>query len=278
MTGPARLVDVGGRRLRVAVRPGHPDRTPLLLCNGVGAGLESFDPLVDALDPRLPVIRFDPPGAGGSPLPGRPYRLPGLARTVLGLVDQLGYRQVDVLGISWGGALAQQLARTGRGRCRRLVLVATGPGALMVPARPRVLAHLATPRRYRDPGYVRRVAPELYGGGARTDPQLAARILSDLGRRGPTLGYLYQLLAAAGWTSIPFLPLLRQPTLVLAGDDDPIIPLANGRLLGTLIRHAHLHVYPGGHLELVADPGRLVPVVEAFLQAAPHPVPKEDAR
>jgi pimeloyl-ACP methyl ester carboxylesterase len=68
-----------------------------------------------------------------------------------------------------------------------------------------------------------------------------------------------------GWTSLPFLPLISQPTLVLAGDDDPIIPLANSRILHALIPHAQRHVYPGGHLELVCDPPRIVPVVERFL-------------
>ena len=274
------LVDVRGQRLRVAVRPGDPRRTPLLLCNGIGVGFEAFDAFVDALDPRIPVIRFDPPGAGGSPLPFTPYRLPGLARAVLELVDLLDYAQVDVLGISWGGALAQQIAFTGRSRCRRLVLVATGTGALMVPARPRVLVRLATPRRYRDPHYIRRVAPDLYGGTARTDPHLAARILHEQSRTGPAIGYLYQLLATAGWTSIPFLPFLRQPTLVLAGDDDPIIPLVNGYVLSTLIPHARLHVYRGGHIELAAAPERLVPVIEEFLHgdspAALRPIRKKD--
>jgi poly(3-hydroxyalkanoate) depolymerase len=260
-----RMVDVAGSRLRIGVRHGDPGRVPLLLVNGIGCGFESFDSLVGALDPAIPVIRFDPPGAGGSPLPSRPYRLPGLARTVVALLDHLGHEQCDVLGISWGGALAQQIARTGRERCRRLVLVATGTGALMVPAGPQVLLRLATPRRHRDPGYVRRVAPDLYGGSARTHPELAEHVLHDHSRTGPTLGYAYQLLAAAGWTSLPYLPMLRQPTLVLTGDDDPIIPPVNGRLLAALIPQARLHVYRGGHIELAADPGRLVPVIEAFL-------------
>ncbi len=109
-----RLVSVGGQLLRIHVRPGDTGRAPLLLVNGIGAAFESFDPLVDALDPDHPLIRFDPPGAGGSPVPSRPYRLPGLARTLLALLDVLGHNQVDVLGISWGGALAQQFARTAR--------------------------------------------------------------------------------------------------------------------------------------------------------------------
>ena len=84
-------------------------------------------------------------------------------------------------------------------------------------------------------------------------------------RAGSATGYLYQLLAGAGWTSLPFLPLLRQPTLVVAGDDDPIIPLVNGRLMHRLIPHAQLHVFHGGHLGLVTEAAELAPVVDAFL-------------
>jgi poly(3-hydroxyalkanoate) depolymerase len=261
------LVDVGGQRLRVLVRSGDRHRTPLLLINGIGAALEAFDPLVAALDPARPLIRFDAPGAGGSPVPSRPYRLAGLARTLLALLDDLGHERVDVLGISWGGALAQQFAWSARARCRRLVLVATSTGSLMAPGRPRVLVRMATPRRYTDPGYLRRVAPEVYGGTARHDPHAAARLLRPYDRAGSRRGYLAQLMAAAGWTGIPFLPLLRQPTLVLTGDDDPLIPTVNGRLLAALIPRARLHVYPGGHLELVARPALLAPLIEQFLDA-----------
>jgi poly(3-hydroxyalkanoate) depolymerase len=263
----ARLVGVGGRSLRVHFRPGDPRRTPLLLVNGIGVGYESFAPLVDALDPDRPVIRFDPPGAGGSPVPTRPYRLPGLARTVLALLDTLGHERADVLGVSWGGALAQQIALTAHDRCRRLVLVATGTGTLMVPARPRVLARMATPRRYTDPDFLRRVAPEIYGGTARQDPDAPARLLHPRSGASSQRGYAFQLLAAVGWTSVAFLPRLRQPTLVLTGDDDPIIPTINGHLLAALIPRAQLHVYPGGHLELIARPERLVGLIEQFLTA-----------
>ena len=261
-----RMIDVGGQLLRVAVRPGDPARVPLLLINGIGASLEAFDPLVAALDPDIGVVRFDPPGVGGSPLPALPYRFPALARRIAGLLGVLGHEQVDVLGISWGGGLAQQFALTQRERCRRLVLVATGTGSIMVPASPRTLARMVTPRRYLDQAYLLRVAAELYGGSARTDADLVRQVLLAHSRVGPPLGYLYQLLAGAGWTSLAFLPFLRQQTLVLTGDDDPLIPPLNGRLLAALIRHAHLHVYPGGHLELAAAPHLLVPTIETFLR------------
>jgi poly(3-hydroxyalkanoate) depolymerase len=260
-----RILTIGGRAIRVAVREETPSRPPLLLCNGIGASLELFQPFVDALDPRRPVIRFDMPGIGGSPAPVVPYHLAALPSLLAGLLDQLGYGQADVLGISWGGGLAQQFALSRPDRVRRLVLVATGTGALMVPGHPRVLLRMLTPRRHRDPGHAARIGGELYGGSARNDPALARDLLHATTRLGPARGYYYQLLSSLGWTSLPRLPKLRPPTLVLAGDDDPIIPLVNARILHRLIPRSQLHVYHGGHLELGVGAERLAPVVEAFL-------------
>jgi poly(3-hydroxyalkanoate) depolymerase len=268
-----RSVAIGGRQLRVAIRPGRrglrlasrPPRIPLLLINGIGASLELLEPFVRELDPALDVIRFDPPGVGGSAEPIGPYRFGGLCALIADLLTELGYGTVDVLGISWGGGVAQHFAAFRRARCRRLVLAATATGALMVPARPSVLAHMITPRRYLDPEYLTRVAGSLYGGSARRDPARVAAALHDGNRVGPSRGYLYQLAAGAGWTSLPFLPLLRQPTLIVAGDDDPIIPLANARLMHRLIPDSRLHVYHGGHLGLVTEAAELAPVVDEFL-------------
>jgi poly(3-hydroxyalkanoate) depolymerase len=262
-----RVLTIGGRAIRVSIRESSPGWPPLLLCNGIGASMELLQPFIDALDPRRGIIRFDMPGIGGSPAPVLPYHLATSAPLLAGLLDQLGCPQADVLGISWGGALAQQFALSRPDRVRRLVLVATGTGALMVPASPRVLLRMLTPRRHRDPGYAARIAGELYGGSARQDPALARDLLHASTRLGPARGYYYQLLSAAGWTSLPRLPGLRTPTLILAGDDDPIIPPANARIMHWLIRRSELHTYHGGHLELAARPERIAPVVEAFLDA-----------
>ena len=262
-----RTVTVRGRVLRVAVRSGNTRWPPLLLCNGVGASLEPLQPFVDALDPQREVVRFDMPGIGGSPAPVVPYHLATLAPLLSGLLDQLGYQQADVLGMSWGGGLAQQLAVSCPSRVRRLVLVATSPGALMVPGHPRALLRMLTPRRHRDHGYAPGIASELYGGSVREDSSLARELLHATTRPVATRGYLYQLLATVGWTSLPLLPLVRQPTLILAGDDDPIIPLVNARIMHRLIPRSELKIYHGGHLALVTDAGHLAPLVEAFLAA-----------
>jgi len=262
-----RSIVVDGRQVRIDVRPGTAGRTPLLLVNGIGASLELLQPFVDALDPAVEVIRFDVPGVGGSPLPGLPYRFTGLCRMMAQLLSALGHDEADVLGISWGGGVAQHFAAFQRHRCRRLVLVATGTGSLMVPARPSVLARMVTPRRYLDRGYLRRNAADLYGGSARSQPDRIGELMYAENRVGPALGYVYQLAAGAGWTSLPFLPLIRQPVLILSGDDDPLIPLANARLMHSLIRRSQLHVYHGGHLGLITEAAELAPVVGRFLAA-----------
>jgi poly(3-hydroxyalkanoate) depolymerase len=250
-----------------AGRPGGDGRTPLLLLNGIGASIELLQPFVDELDPAIEVIRFDVPGVGGSPLPTLPYRFTGLCRLTAHLLSHLGYDAVDVLGISWGGGVAQHFAVRHRVMCRRLVLVSTATGALMVPARPAVLAKMITPRRYTDPEYLRATAAELYGGSARSQPDQVRAMMHDQSRVGSQKGYLYQLMAGAGWTSLPFLPLIRQPTLIMSGDDDPLIPLANARLMHALIPRSRLHVYSGGHVALVTEAKALAPVVDQFLAA-----------
>jgi poly(3-hydroxyalkanoate) depolymerase len=256
---------IGGRILRVAVREGNPAWPPLLLCNGFGASLEMLEPFVDALDPQRAIIRFDMPGLGGSPAPVLPYHLATTAPLLSGILDRLGYQQADVLGISWGGGPAQQFALRCPARVRRLVLVATAPGALMVPGYPRILLRMLTPRRRRDPGYTARIAGELFGGRVREDPSPARDLLHAVTRPGPARGSVYQLISLAGWTSLPRLPRLRQPALILAGDDDPIIPLANARIMHRLMPRSELHIYHGGHLDLVLEAERMAAIVEAFL-------------
>ena len=263
-----RTLAVRGLQVRVAVRPARgrlAGEPPLLLCNGIGASLEALQPFVDHLDPDRGVVRFDVPGVGGSQLPPFPYPIAALSSWVTAMMGQLGHDRFDVLGLSWGGGLAQQLAVQSRRHVRRLVLVATGTGFLMVPAGPRVLGKMLTPRRHRDPDYAASIAAEIYGGTMRTQPDRGADLLHAATRSGPKRGYYYQLAAMTGWSSLPFLPMVRQPTLVLGGDDDPIIPVANPRLQARLIPSARLHVYRGGHLAILTEADQLGPVVEAFL-------------
>ena len=252
---------VFGHRIRVGVWRGSAQRVPLLLFNGIGANLELLAPFADCLT-DVEMIAFDAPGVGGSGPAYHPYRPWQYAMLAARLLDALGYRgKVDVLGVSWGGAMAQQFAFQARGRVRRLVLASTSAGALMVPGHPRAFLKLASPRRYLDAAYLERHFEALYGdetGGG----EHAARIMP------PTpAGYLFQLLAGIGWTSAPLLPLIPHDTLVLAGSRDRIVPAINGRFLARLIPRAKLRIVDGGHLFLVSQAAQVMPVIDEFLAA-----------
>jgi poly(3-hydroxyalkanoate) depolymerase len=259
-----REITVWGRRLRVATRPGC--GRPLVLCNGIGASLDLLQPFVDALDPAIPVVRFDVPGVGGSALPRLPYTFASLAALLGRLLDELGIGEVDVLGISWGGGLAQQFAFQNPRRCRRLVLVSTATGWTMIPAHHRVLSKMITPQRYRDPEHAVAIAASVYGGRMRDEPALARTLLNGHSPFASRRGYALQLAAGLGWTSLPFLPLIRQPALVVVGDDDPLIPTANARIMARLLAHSELHVYPDGHLGLITLADELAPRIARFLR------------
>jgi len=261
-------LEVDGVTLRVGQQSGH--GPPLLLFNGIGANMELAYPFFDALR-GVELIAFDAPGIGGSDPELMPRRFSGLSTLAAKMLDRLGYGEVDVAGISWGGALAQQFAHQFPDRCRRLVLAATSAGAVMVPGAPKVLWKMATPRRYLSRRYMDAVAGDIYGGEIRTNPELIAQHAARI--RPPSIrGYLYQLLAGAGWTSVHWLHRLRQPTLILAGDDDPIVPLVNARLMAALIPNSRLRVVQGGgHLFLLVQAEALAPEIKDFL-GHPNPV------
>jgi poly(3-hydroxyalkanoate) depolymerase len=257
------LRDVGGQTLRVGVRHGEQARPPLLLFNGIGANIELVEPFLDVLDGPEAII-FDVPGVGGSPAPTLPYRPSTLTRLAARLLDELGHDEVDVLGVSWGGALAQQFAFQQSRRCRRLVLAATSPGHLMVPGKLTVLLKMATPRRYKDPDYMRRVAGDIYGGALRGSADLVQEHLRHV-RWSSDYGYYLQLIAGFGWSSLPWLRLLPQPTLVMAGTDDPLVPVVNGRILASLIPDARLATIDDGHLFLVTSAAASAAMISKFL-------------
>ncbi len=261
------MVSVGLQRLRVTVENVGAGR-PLLLINGIGATGDLFDPFREHFGDRE-TIAFDAPGVGGSPAPLFPYTMHKMAGVVAGLIDELGHRRVDVLGLSWGGALAQEFAHRHPNMVRRLILAATMPGVTSVPGRPAAVLTLLSPLRYYSPEYLKRIAPTLYGGAIRDNPELLDEHARQRAARPPTgLGYTYQMSAIQCWSSLPWLHRLPQPTLVLTGDDDPIVRLVNGRIMARLIPDARLHVVRGGgHLFLFTRAREMADIVADFLDS-----------
>ena len=255
------MIRAGGRMLRVAVwKAEHePFERPLLFFNGIGANIEAMSPLADWFADR-DLITFDMPGVGKSPAPVVPYTAYSMAWRATRVLDALGYDKVDVMGVSWGGGLAQQFAFQHAARTGKLVLAATSAGLFMVPGNPATLTKMATPRRFIDRDFLLDNFRALYGDEAEGAHDHAARLTAPSRR-----GYFYQLGALMGWTSVWFLPFLRAETLILMGDADHIVPPVNGSILASLMPKARLEIVRGGHLFLLSRASDVMPIVRSFL-------------
>lgn len=264
ITAEFSMETIGGRTLRVARwRWDEPsEHLPILFFNGIGANIEAVAPLAEALTDR-PFIMYDMPGVGGSPEPVVPYTAFTVGWQSRELLKRFGCERADVMGVSWGGGMAQHFALQHPRFVRRLVLVATSAGMLMVPGNPGALTKLANPRRYIDPDFMAEHFKTLYGGMVGEKSQHIRRLKPPTPR-----GYLYQLLAMAGWTSAPALPFLKKDTLIMMGDEDQIVPLANGHILKTLIPNSRLEVFEGGgHLFMLSHKDQTIACLREFLDA-----------
>lgn len=261
-----RTLDIDGQKVRTAIF--GPDDAPrsLLVFNGIGASLGSVAPLANRFA-RTRVVTFDVPGVGDSPAPAIPYRFSWLARLAVKVLDNLDIGQVDVFGVSWGGAAAQQFAHDFPQRSATLTLAATSAGFVMIPGDLRVLKKLMTPKRYTDPGHMLDIGPDIYGGQLRFNRELLREHAAAL-KSGSQRGYFYQLLAGMGWTSWFWLPQLKVPALVMMGADDPIVPVVNGRILVGRLPNARLEVMDCGHLFILTDPDGTAGTIERFIHAS----------
>jgi poly(3-hydroxyoctanoate) depolymerase len=264
-------VQAGPATVRVAVAGEGP---PLLLLSGIGANIEMWEPAARHLTGRR-LVMLDVPGTGCSPPLRVGLRMRGYAQLVTQVLDALGLDRVDVLGYSWGGALAQQLAHQAPDRVRALVLAATTPGVGGQPPSPWVLALMSSPARYYSRTYLRLTAPVLFGSSLRAaadSPHVEARL-----HRPPSLvGYTQQLYAVSGWSSRWWLRQVDSPTLVIGARRDPLAPPRNAHIMVAALPHARLEVVDGGHLFLLEDPEQGCGLVEDFLReqdAGTAPVP-----
>ena len=147
------------------------------------------------------------------------------------------------------------------------MLAATSPGVVMVPSKPSVFIKLSTPKRYLDEEYLLEVAEHIYGGVLRESPEKIQEFAEHIKPAKSGRGYMNQLAAIVGWTSIHWLHKLMQPTLILAGTDDPLVPLANGKILAARIPNSELMEIACGHLLLLTKRDIVAPKIQEFLLA-----------
>lgn len=244
----------------------HGKGDPLLLIMGLGGNVEMWEPLMPHLPGRR-LITFDAPGTGMSSLPMIAVTVPELANLAAAVLDHLHVQHADVLGYSYGGSVAQQLAVQHPHRVDRLVLVATTCGVGAEPADPQVASALASPWRYYSREYFKRTAPLVYGGLVGRDESVQDRLFNARSERPPhPYGYFLQLVGGSDWSSLSFLRDITHATLVLAGDQDPLVPIAAVQQISDAVPHGRTHIVPGaGHLLLMDEPQRSGAVISDFL-------------
>lgn len=254
---------VGKHKLRTAIWKGvgKTKRTPILFFNGIGANLEVVQNLAIGFKDR-DVITFDLPGIGRSPSRKLPYRPSWVAKVAKQILIENGYSKVDVMGVSWGGGAAQQFAWQNKELTNNLILCATSTGCTMIPGNPLTLTKMISPRRFKDAQFRKKNFGTLYGEvtdagsgeftGSITPPSIR--------------GYLYQLSAIIGWSSIPFIWRIKVPMLILAGQNDPIVPPINSRFLNLLAKDSRLQIIPNsGHLFLLTRRDETTAVIKKFV-------------
>ncbi len=255
--------NVGRFRLRIISTLDDNEGVPLLVFNGIGASLELLEPLLSSL--KIPAVAFDMPGIGGSPAQYVGMTMSRFAHIGLSLLDKLDLPKANVMGVSWGGGVAQEFVRRHGSRAGKLILAATSMGQVMVPPGPGVILHMASPLRYLSSSYFKRIAPTIYGGDFRREPGLA-RLHAARMSPPSSVGYLQQLAAIGGWTSAFWLHKIQHETLVMAGTDDPVIPLINARIIASRIPNARLQTFDCGHLFILTRQDEAVKSIAQFLE------------
>jgi 3-oxoadipate enol-lactonase len=242
----------------------------LLFISGTGGDLRVRpNPLEGPLVKHFTVLAYDQRGLGQSDIPGGPYSMADYGDDAAGLLDALGWEQAMVVGVSFGGMVAQELAIRHPSRVSRLVLACTssgGGGGASYPLHEFV--DLSPSERYSRSvalSDIRR--DEAWQATHRSEWE---RLLSYRLQMEETLGadadrdrgYRLQLEARRFHDTWDRLPLIGCPTLVAAGRYDGIAPLSNSEQLAGAISDARLEVFEGGHLFLLEDPKAWPTVIE----------------
>jgi pimeloyl-ACP methyl ester carboxylesterase len=262
-------------RQRILVRDVEPvtrsDGPPILLINGIGAHTRMWG-LMERTLAGSRVISFDAPGAGRSSNPRGVVSVRTLAALAVEILDRSEVEKADAIGYSMGGIVLQQMLADYPSRVRRGVLIGTSPGIGAVYGRTLSLLNVSTPARFLSDRLYQRSVGGLVGGRARNDKQWVEEHLPVRLLHRPSLtGYSRQVASLATWSGLPLLGRIRHPVLVVAGDDDPLTPVANAKILVHLLPNARLQVMPGeGHLMPLDDTSPVPPMVREFLAAADH--------
>ncbi len=249
----------------------HGDGPPLLNISGSGNDLRRSPAAVLPLNKAFETLHYDQRGLGRTSKPEAEYTMADYADDAAALIHSMGWASCHVLGTSFGGMVALNLAVRHPDVVDRLVLCCTSPGGV-APSYPlHELGGLdpddafATRMRLTDRRWDPEADEPIPGLGGFYDQMVAAASATPDPEQLVGLGR--QLAARAGHDVVHDLASITQPTLVCAGRYDDIAPLENSELLADRIPNAKLQVFEGGHIFMVQD-RTAFPAMIDFLQGA----------
>jgi pimeloyl-ACP methyl ester carboxylesterase len=264
------IASVGGIRLYYEWH-GRAAGVPVVLVMGLGGDASAWGYQFAALAPTRRCLALDNRGVGRSDAPDQPYTVRAMARDLIGLLDALEVPRAHLLGVSLGGAIAQEAALLAPERVSSLQLHATwaGPDPYLAAA----LEQLRTLRRDLDrEGFVRALLPLIFTPRCHAArPRFIERVVQAAlaaPHPQPLHGYLRQAEASLGHDARDRLGAIRCPTLVTVGADDVLTPPRFARELATLVPQARLEVLPGGHGYFWEAPDAFNAACLGFLDAA----------
>jgi 3-oxoadipate enol-lactonase len=246
---------------------GAEDAPPMLMGGSLGSTLEMWDPQVAVVSQRARVVRFDHRGHGRSPVPAGPYTIEELGRDVLGLLDRLQIPQASYCGLSIGGMVGMWLGAHAPERIDRLVLICTSavmPNAAGYGDRAATVRAAGTVEVIADTVIDRWFTPDF----AEQNPEMTARYRAMLVST-PAEGYAGCCEAIDGLDLRDDLPLIRAPTLVIAGTDDPATPPERGSAIADAVSDARLCVLDrAAHLANVQQADEVTRLISDHLDSS----------
>ncbi|MEU8055335.1 alpha/beta fold hydrolase [Microbispora bryophytorum] len=228
----------------------------VVLVNGLADDLATWEAQVPALlDAGLRVLRFDNRGIGASDKPAGPYTSRLLADDAKALVDHLGLTGIHLAGVSMGGVIAQEYALAYPDDLKSLTLACTyaAPGPFcsrMFALWADMAREMGVPTVMRDVGLWAFTVPFF-----EERPEEAAEFDTAMAEMTMTVeAYLSQLNVIQTHDTTERLAQLTAPTLVLAGEEDILIPVRLSRRLHEAVPEARWATVPGGHACLWETP------------------------
>ena len=247
------------------------DGRPLLFLNASGATLASAALLVKPFTAAADTVAADQRGLGRTEVPPGPYSMADYAADALALADHVGWDTFAMVGVSFGGMVAQEVAVTAPERIERLALLCTSPGGPDAASFPLDTLEGLPPDE--------RVARGMAVLDSRFTPEWLAdhpidKLIVDTFSRGQSAehaldearGLSEQLAARSHHDVVSRLGRITCPTFVANGQFDGIAPPSNGELIAARVPGATFHEYQGGHLFVFQDPAAF-PEVIGFLTA-----------